>query len=188
MNRIFSHEIQSPPTNREAIIRRFMAKVEKSESGCWNWIGGKDKKGYGKFSIGRSHNPDGTRRNSMVTATRVVYELLVGPIPDTQGFHGTCVLHHCDNPSCVNPEHLFLGSNSDNVHDMDVKNRRVNAQLKGSAHHASKLTEEAVYEIAKRIKAGESQVGIAKEFGVIPATINHIKKGRLWNHLNLFPK
>jgi hypothetical protein len=174
--------------NREAIIRRFMAKVEKSESGCWNWIGGKGKKGYGRFSIGGSHNPDGTRRNSMVTTPRVAYRLFVGSIPDTQGSHGSCVLHRCDNPSCVNPEHLFLGSNLDNVRDMDAKNRRVNAQLKGSAHPASKLTEKSVYEIATRIKAGESQVGIAKEFGVIPATINHIKRGRLWRHLNLFPK
>lgn len=163
---------------------RFMAKVNKKEDGCWNWIGSTDRKGYGKLSIGNGRKPDGTRGNSMVSAHRVAYELFIGPIPAAAGFHGTCVLHKCDNPSCVNPEHLFLGSNADNVHDMDAKGRRVNRQALGSAHGNAKLTEAKVIAIHQLIKSNtKTQTEIALEFGVCLATVNHIAKGRLWSHV-----
>lgn len=162
---------------------RFAAKYRVDPvTGCWNWIGGKDRKGYGKFSIGSSRRPDGTRRNSMVTATRAAYELFIGPIPRSHGHHGTCVLHRCDNPSCVNPAHLFLGSNADNVHDMDRKGRRVNAQAKGNDHAMAKLNSQQVDSIVAMVKKRIPQVRIAKEFGVCLATVNHIATGRLWSH------
>ena len=161
---------------------RFMAKVLRADNGCWIWTGGKDRKGYGKFSIGSSRNPDGTRRNSMVTASRVSYEFFVGSIPRGEGHHGTCVLHHCDTPSCVNPEHLFLGSNSENVKDMDKKGRRVSLPYRGEEHANSKLTASQVNSIVARLKDKAAQAHIAREFGVCVATINHIAKGRLWSH------
>ena len=165
------------------IVNRFMSKVLKdSVTGCWNWNGGKDRKGYGKFSIGGSRNKDGTRRNSMVTATRVSYEIFIGEIPAGDGYHGTCVLHHCDNPCCVNPEHLFLGSNKDNVLDMDKKGRRVNKQPKGEMHGTAKLTVNQVDSIVIQLNKKVPQHLIAKEFGVCLATVNHIAKGRLWSH------
>lgn len=168
---------------KEGTKTRFMAKVILAASGCWNWHGGKDRKGYGKFSIGSSKNPDGTRRNSMVSAHRAAYEIFIGPIPTASGFHGTCVLHKCDNPSCVNPDHLFLGSNADNVHDMDAKGRRVNRQALGSAHGNAKLTEAKAIAIHQLIKSNtKAQSEIALEFGVCLATVNHIAKGRLWSH------
>ncbi len=118
----------------------------------------------------------------MVTATRASYEMFVGPIPRGIGHHGTCVLHRCDNPSCVNPEHLFLGTNADNVHDMDKKGRRVNAQPKGERHPRSKLKMQQVDSIVVMLKRRIPQARIARDFGVCLATVNHIATGRLWSH------
>ena len=118
----------------------------------------------------------------MVSAHRFSYEHFFGAIPDADGFHGTCVLHRCDNPSCVNPEHLFLGSNADNVHDMDSKGRRVNNQDKGSMHANSKLTEDDVDKIVEQLGKRVPQKEIAESFKVSTATINHISTGRLWAH------
>ena len=80
-------------------------------TGCHLWIGGADPDGYGVISRQG-------RRGKQERAHRVAYELFVGPIPD-----GICVLHRCDTPACVNPEHLFLGTNLDNVRDRDAKGR-----------------------------------------------------------------
>lgn len=158
---------------------RFMAKVAVQENGCWMWTGGKDRKGYGKFSVGNSRNPDGTRRNSMVSAHRVSYEMFKGPIGE-----GLFVLHKCDTPGCVNPEHLFLGTNIDNMLDMDAKGRRVNGPSYGSDHANAVLNEKQVMEIMKLLESrSPTQRKIAEMYGVSRATINHIKTGRLWGHL-----
>lgn len=172
------------PTAKE----RFWAKVDKSGE-CWIWTGARDSKQYGRFSMGASHHPDGTRRNSMVAAHRFSYEEENGPIPEGPGFHGFCVLHRCDNPSCVRPAHLFLGTNKDNVHDMDAKGRRVNAQQKGEKHANAILTEAQVLELAAKYETGQfTQRELAKEYGVCNATVNHIFKGRLWAHLGIHVK
>lgn len=163
---------------------RFMAKVAVQENGCWMWQGAKDKKGYGVFSVGSRYNPDGSRRNSMRAAHRVSYELFKGPIPEHDSHHGMCVLHKCDTPGCVNPDHLFLGTNLDNVRDMDAKGRRVNGPNYGSDHGMSVLTEAQVLEIMKLLESRyPTQRKIAEMYGVSKATINHIKTGRLWAHL-----
>ena len=160
-----------------------MQKVQKTNA-CWQWTAAKDRKGYGKFSMGNYKNPDGTKRNSMVSAHRVSYEMFVGAIPKGEGFHGTCVLHKCDNPSCVNPDHLFLGSNADNVRDMDAKRRRVNKQPKGGAHKNAVLDECQAIEIYRMcMDKVARQKDIAKQFNVCLSTVNHIKTGRLWGHL-----
>jgi hypothetical protein len=86
---------------------RFWAKVEKTDS-CWPWRAGVNKE-YGEFNFGN---------NWMRQAHRVAWELTHGPIPD-----GLCVLHKCDVPLCVNPDHLFLGTKLDNVRDMIAKGR-----------------------------------------------------------------
>lgn len=166
-------------------IARFMRKVDTSGE-CWRWLGATDEKGYGRFSIGGSHKDDGSRRNSMVAAHRFSYVAHVGPIPSGGGYHGICVLHRCDNPWCVRPEHLFLGTNQDNVHDMDSKGRRVNAQPRGSKHPAAVLTEEKVRTIVELHRShGVTQRQLSRDFGVCTATINHIFTGRLWRHLGL---
>lgn len=171
--------------NKEA---RFWSKVDKSGE-CWNWTSAKDRKGYGKFSIGSSRKPDGSRRNSMVSAHRYSYEMHFGAIPKGEGFHGVCVLHRCDNPSCVRPEHLFLGTSKDNVHDMDKKGRRVTKAYRGENHANAVLSEESVRTIHARYRQGGiTQSALAEKYGVCLATINHIITGRLWSHLGLNSK
>src|SRR5688572_21396248 len=95
---------------RGSLQERFEAKVLKT-AGCWRWLATKNNKGYGMIGINAAI---GKR-----LAHRVSYELYVGPIPD-----GLCVLHHCDNPECTRPDHLFLGTKKDNMADMDAKGRR----------------------------------------------------------------
>lgn len=169
-------------------IERFWRKVDKSGD-CWIWLAGKDRKGYGKFSVGNSRNPDGTRRNSMVSAHRLSYEMANGPIPEHHSFHGMCVLHRCDNPGCVNPVHLFLGTNEDNVHDMHSKGRNVERPKFGSDHSRAILNESQVMELHLRYQAGGiTQAALAAEYGVSLSTINHIMTGRLWAHLGLASK
>ena len=112
----------------EANRKRFWSKVDKCGSAnhpnCWLWTAAKNKKGYGTIQMGSQR--DGTRRPRM--AHRVVWEMLNGPIPQ-----GMLVLHHCDNPACVNPAHLWLGTAKDNSQDMIAKHRH------GSWAHPERL-------------------------------------------------
>lgn len=92
----------------QSIEERFWSKVEKTEA-CWNWVGATSRRGYGAMNID----------NRTLQTHRVVYELTYGTIPA-----GLCVCHHCDNPRCVRPDHLFLGTHADNMHDMVRKGRQ----------------------------------------------------------------
>jgi|ERR1041385_1929703 len=94
---------------RTPVAVRFWTKVEKTPT-CWIWTGAQDRHGYGYFHFGK--------RNEAVKAYRMAYELAVGPIPE--GMH---VLHRCDNPPCVNPAHLFIGTHRDNMQDSWRKDR-----------------------------------------------------------------
>lgn len=95
-------------------LERFWAMVRKGK-GCWEWQGSRLPRGYGSFRLGtRSTDPK-------EYAHRIAWAWKNGPIP-----LGMRVLHHCDNPGCVRPDHLFLGTQADNVADMDAKGRRVN--------------------------------------------------------------
>ncbi len=106
-------------------LERFMAHVSpEPNTGCWLWTGAVDRQGYGRFLVGRSAQ----------RAHRVSHELLVGPIPEGAGYHGTCGCHRCDQPSCVNPGHLFTGTHAENMADM---------RRKGRAHIPTATTGEA---------------------------------------------
>lgn len=144
---------------------RFMAKVLRiPESTCWIWDGYTDAKmGYGMFWMGVS----------MRLSHRVAHELFVAPIPD--GMH---VCHSCDVPSCVNPDHLWLGSNADNVADKIAKGRA--KHLNGVDHPAARLNEETVRWIRASEKSGAA---IARELRMDRSTINYIRKGKLWGHV-----
>lgn len=145
-------------------LDEFMARVEKRESGCWEWTGVIIPDGYGQ--VGCRHKK----------THRVAYELMVGPIPD-----GLCVLHRCDNPPCVNPDHLFLGTVADNNADRDAKGRH--RALQGSANGSAKLDERRVCEIREMLRNGVRGVDIAREFGVSPSAVSLIATGRRWDHL-----
>ena len=143
------------------IADRFWAKVAKSgPDECWEWNGNRNPRGYGSLTLGSRR--DGTRRT--VRAHRVSWELAYGAIPD-----GLCICHTCDNRACVNPAHLFLGTQADNVADCMRKGR----------HHA-KLGADEVRAIRDASARGQSQYSVATEFGVGQAHVSRIVNGQRW--------
>lgn len=144
----------------------FEARVEKDEAtGCWNWKHGRHPKGYGRFF-------DSDKRHKR--AHRGTWEAANGLIPA-----GLWVLHRCDNPSCCNPEHLFLGTNEDNVRDKMAKGRHVKGSLSGT----SKLTEHDVSIIKMMLGVGVRRHRLAALYGVDPTNISCIKLGKTWTHV-----
>lgn len=135
------------------------------ETGCWNYIGCLNEHGYGIFGI----------LNKTYLAHRVSWKLYVGEIP--KGLH---VLHHCDNPRCINPEHLFLGTPKDNALDKVSKDR----QTKGEVNGGAKLTDEQAAEIRFLAALGvETQEKLARRFGVSQPTVSFILSGKTWRHV-----
>lgn len=134
---------------------RFLSKVKVVESGCREWQSTLHRDGYGKFWF----------EGKQVPAHRMAYQLFRGEIPE-----GMLVCHTCDNKKCVNPEHLFLGTHSDNVRDMVKKFRHWGRR---------KLTEVEVVEIRRLIQEGGlSQAEIGNMFGVSQITISRLKLGQ----------
>lgn len=131
--------------------------------GCWLWTGPLSRKGYGRARLDRKHQP----------IHRISWQLFRGEIPDN--LH---VLHRCDVPSCANPEHLFLGTNQDNIDDKMAKRRHRH----GDGHHNAKLTAEQIPEI-RGLRGKLSQRKIAKLFGVAQHTIAQIQLGKGWYHI-----
>jgi hypothetical protein len=155
---------------KSRISIRFWAHVDKTEGDetCWPWQGYCDSFGYGKFQV-----TDG----KTALAHRVSYELIVGVIPS-----GLCVLHSCDNPPCVNPYHLFLGTRIDNNQDKIKKSRHVY----GSRVIFAKLVEEQVLTIKQRLSQDstpESKLKIAMDFNVRTSTIHRIHIGATWKQV-----
>lgn len=139
---------------------RFLAKIGARSSDCWEWVGATQRGGYGEFSFG----------GRPVVATRWAYEHWIGPIGSMD------VLHRCDNPPCVNPSHLFLGTAGDNLADAKAKGR---LRL-GEASPGSKLTAPQVAAIrAMPPERGVTRV-LASRFGVTPQTIGKIRNGIIW--------
>lgn len=150
--------------SRQNIEARFWKRVDKTGD-CWVWKGPKVGNGYGKVGY----------KGRTARANRVSWELANGPIPD-----GMMVCHKCDNPSCVRPDHLFLGSVVENNSDKQEKGRQVRGETAG----ASVLTEEQVREIKRRYAAGHTTLGkLSIEYGVHTSQIHHIVKGRNWRHV-----
>lgn len=148
---------------------RFWSKVDKQSNGCWIWTAGKKKKmGYGLFYS------DKYRRT--VLAHRMAYELSVGLIPD--GLH---VLHHCDNPSCVRPDHLFLGTETDNAADRNRKGR----QSRGEQIHTARLDTLSVLELRVMYKnGGWSHRMLARRYGVTSGTITRAINHESWKSVS----
>ena len=161
---------------KQDIIERFMSKViPEPMAGCWIWMGAVNPAGYGMFHL--SHDVS-TNKSKAILAHRFSFECFKKQIlGDKQA------LHYCDNPACVNPNHLFSGTPADNVADMDKKNRRVTKTYKGSAHHKSKITESQVEKIINLGKQGIKQSDIGIMFGISQVQVGNILRGKQWKHL-----
>jgi len=168
------------PQYTPAQTARFWSKVIQSDD-CWTWHGTVTKDGYGLFSVRVGEN----RR-----AHRVAWELTYGPIPPR-----LFILHRCDNPLCVRPAHLFLGTARDNSRDAQQKGRlasgdRNGARLhperlaRGEAHARSTLTEAQVQTIRERAAAGAvNYSALARLLGVPRWAVYDVVHGRTWRHL-----
>lgn len=158
------------PMHSPEVSTRFWAKVDRDgpvpghrpELGpCWVWTAGKFRKGYGQFQLnGRPHH-----------ASRVALEIASGPIPV-----GKCALHRCDNPPCVNPAHLWLGTHTDNMRDAAEKRRLVT----GERHHNARLTASHAVAIRSAHRAGCSLRMLSFQFGVGTTAISDVVHHRTW--------
>jgi len=167
---------------KERSIRDFWERVEKKgPSDCWPWTGTVGRHGRGSTSfLGKS-----------LTAPRKAYIITHGDIPSH-----LCVCHSCDNPNCVNPKHLWLGTQAENVADMDAKGRRGAARgdnhpwrkkphliKRGSEQSRAKLNESQVVQIRQLADKGISRVDIASQFNVSKSLINAIVWRKVWTHV-----
>lgn len=158
------------PRTRTAIppAVRFWAKVRKTD-GCWLWTGFREHSGYGKFRINRSTSP--------VPAHRFSYELENGPISDPT----LIVRHTCDNPPCVNPAHLLIGTKLDNAHDRDSRGR---SGVVGVNNPHAKLTEDQVREIRRRYTGAWGEMSpLMREFGITAPAFYAIVRRTGWKHV-----
>lgn len=146
-----------PGPKPKSIEERFWPKVEKTDY-CWNWIAALNCEGYGQFKL----------NGTMKAAHRVSWEIHNGPIQNQ--LH---VLHKCDNPQCINPDHLFLGTHQDNSDDKMAKNRQ-----------SVKLTKEQVLEIRYKYSLGNTSTRkLANEYKIHNTTISRIIHRKYWNHI-----
>lgn len=143
----------------DAAIARFHTKYQRSE-GCWPWMAGRYKGGYGQFCL--EHHYKCPQINTQ--AHRVAYVLAKGDIPQ-----GQVVMHTCDNPPCVNPEHLSLGTQGDNVRDAAWK-----GHYNGSRPSTQKITDAQVREIRA---SGEKSIRLSERYGVSKVAISLIRRG-----------
>lgn len=159
---------------------KFWHQVVKSDT-CWEWQGDHTANGYGRLTV----------RGQRVVAHRHSWEMHFGPIPD-----GMIVCHHCDNPPCIRPDHLFLGSHQDNMADAANKGRmrqgalrrlidHPGAVLRGSDCPWAKLTEAQVQELRSRYAAGGiTQKQLAEDYALHPMTVFQIIHRLRWDHLD----
>jgi hypothetical protein len=155
-------------------IDRFYTKVDKTTTpnGCWIWTASKDDKGYGNYGC-----PENSK-NKKYRAHRFSYLISKGPIPED-----LVVRHKCDNPSCVRPEHLELGTQYDNIQDR-VNRNRSNTAI-GSKSGSSKLIDDQVKEIKTRVKLGYygNVKELSLEFNISKSAIRKIALNKTWKHI-----
>ena len=150
----------------DKVIRKFNDSiVPVTESGCWIWMGNTNGRGYGILSF----------KGKLIPAHRFSWIIKNGAIPS-----GINVLHHCDTPACVNPTHLFLGTQKENIHDCIKKGRFKLPETIGEKNSQSKLTEDQVLAIRKD---NRSQRAIAKDYCVSQKLIWLVKHNVAWSHV-----
>lgn len=153
---------------------RFWRHVDKrGKDECWEWTGGRNQKGYGRFKVKHGE--------SMRAAHRYAYTLLVGPIPK-----GKQVCHRCDNPPCVNPRHLWLGTNAENNRDSWAKGRQPSRAVPRHSRYGekaprAKLTNKQAREIRSRYKKdGITQAALGREYGISGSAICNLIHGKTY--------
>jgi hypothetical protein len=147
------------PKLTENDLARFWAKVDKGVE-CWEWLSCKNKDGYGQFKL----------NGSTYSVHRISYAIV------NRDPRELCVCHSCDNPSCVNPEHLWAGTDRDNAIDRNAKER----QARGEGQGFAKLTERDIKEI---LESDKSQLILAEQYGAVKSAISGIKRGKKWKHI-----
>lgn len=170
------------PRSKKGIIGNFISKIEFTET-CWIWSGSINQNGYGNFQL-----PTIT-----TIASRASYFIFKEELPD-----GLFVCHKCDNPPCVNPDHLFLGTAKDNAMDCRVKKRccfdvpKTRRTLSGSLHWSAKLTEKDVHYIRSLTYHDQLFKELAEMFSVNVSTIRKSYNGKYWKskctHSNSFSR
>ncbi len=153
-----------PRTVFRDVHRAFWSRVAKGGE-CWLWTGSKTSAGYGQFGPGG-------------TAHRRSYEIHKGPIPA-----GMFVMHSCDNPPCVNPAHLSLGTSTDNNRDMVSKGRSRGRAGHGTLNCNAKLTPEKVVAIRRLAAEGRDQREIGRQYGISQAVVWHVFHRKTWKHV-----
>lgn len=160
-----STEIEITPQS----ARNFWAKVKKTEDGCWEWTGYRNPAGYGRLTLNRCP----------ILCHRVSYVMHFGDFDDQM-----LVCHHCDNPACVRPEHLFLGTDKDNADDRDYKGRwKSKNPAKGNRVWCAKLDDQKVVQIRELHADGISQRELARRFRVDRNAIRLVVKRIGWKHV-----
>lgn len=145
--------------NTQNIKDRLEKYIERiPESGCWIWVGTHDGRYYGHISAGHGKSP--------LKAHRVAYQQYVGQIPD-----GKLVRHRCDVPACVNPHHLEIGTQEDNMADM-MKRGRFNQSIKENLQHVRSFTQEQAEEVRRLASYNLSSSEIARQYGVDRSTVS----------------
>jgi len=165
-SKIRYHNGKKSPKVKKTILEKFNEKYDIDSTGCWIWNGSKNTDGYGQIGF----------NYKQYLAHRLAYELFKDIIPER-----LFVCHECDNPSCVNPEHLFLGTHQDNMDDMVAKGR--SPKQRGEAGSTHVLTEEQAQYILDFKHYHGSLTMLAKEFTVDVSTIFYVKSGKSWSHL-----
>lgn len=160
-----------PPTVKRSIAERFWEKVDQSGD-CWIWTAARHPHGYGSFSVGVGSD------RVRVPAHRMAYMFFQGPIPE--GLH---VRHKCDNPPCVNPDHLELGTHQDNMRDMVERGRNVLPPTEGEHNPNARFTELQVRQMRAMRARGMFHREIGEVFGTDPGTIAHIVSHAGWQHV-----
>lgn len=145
--------------------------IPDSVDGCWEWTGCVNEKGYGVFRTDESRN---------MLAHRYCWVSMFGPISGPR----FALCHHCDNPKCVNPEHLFLGTLADNNEDMRQKGRsKTPTPKRGSASPNARLSDAAVAEILAT-KGEVTSRDLSDKYGVALCTVKRVRQGKTWKHIN----
>lgn len=152
-----------PPVRAPLTVKDFWRNVLKTDT-CWLWLGPQGRRGYGETTLGRKR----------YTPHRLSWVLSYGGIPS-----GLDVCHHCDVPNCVRPDHLFVGTRQQNLLDSVAKDR---FQM-GERHYRTMLTNAQVCEMRRRFQNGETQVSLARSYGVSLGAVHRIVRRTNWKHL-----